>query len=81
VPRLTAAGEREPGLLEELLAPVVLSSTVDDRRLTLCAAPKGKLATDALFKLCRFGGVGASYATFLWRSCTPSRVCFFGWLC
>jgi hypothetical protein len=80
VPRLTAAGEGELALLQVRLAPVVLTSAVDDRRLTLCAGPKGKLVTGALYKLCRFGGVASPHASFIWNSHAPSRLRFFGWL-
>jgi hypothetical protein len=80
VPRLTAAGERELASLETTLAAVTRSAQHDQRRLTFCVAPKAKLSTGALYKLCRFGGVDSPHADFIWGSCAPSRVMFFAWL-
>ncbi|KAM0844555.1 hypothetical protein ACQ4PT_056959 [Festuca glaucescens] len=80
VPRLTAAGERELESLADALAAVTLSSSPDERRLFLCAAPKAKLSTGALYKLCRFGGVVSPHADFIWGSHAPSRFKFFAWL-
>lgn len=42
--------------------------------------PDGGLDTGALYRLCRFGGVVAPFANFVWENSAPSKVRFFGWL-
>jgi hypothetical protein len=80
VPRLSRVGTEELVSLCASLAEVSLVDGADRRSLTRCCGPRNRLVTNALYKLCNFGGTGSANAEFIWRSRAPSRVMFFGWL-
>ena len=80
-PRLNHAGSRERGVVLQLICVVRLSSSIDSRTVVgPCAGAKGSLRTSIFYKLCRLGGMSATFPEFVWGSWAPTRVKFFGWL-
>jgi hypothetical protein len=80
VPRLTDAADRERGMVASEMATVTLYAAADRWTLRRCHKRGGALDVGALYHLCMFGGVEASFAPFVWENSAPSKVRVFAWL-
>lgn len=80
VPRLTQAGVGELIQVQRLLEQAPEEAGRDVQELPLRSKKGGALSTRAAYVLARFGGTRSPHHRFIWGSCAPSRVKFFGWL-
>jgi hypothetical protein len=80
VPRLTDAADRERAMVASEMAAVTLSDAADRWALRHCHKRGGALDVGALYRMCMFGGVDASFAPYIWENSAPSKVRVFPWL-
>nr|XP_051182879.1 uncharacterized protein LOC127296717 [Lolium perenne] len=77
---MSSVAARQKEELERVSTAIHLTEGVDVRKLPLCGRAGGRLQTASLYRLCNYGGVLDEHHDFVWLSCAPSKVKFFGWL-